>query len=83
MRDQSFRKALLIEGVESFLAGDVETGKAVLRDCINATVGFGELAKALKRSPKSLMRMLGPRAIRRRRIYLRSLRFYSAKKACI
>jgi hypothetical protein len=59
-RDPAFRKALLIEGIESFLAGDVETGKAVLRDCINATVGFGELGKAVKRSPKSLMRMLGP-----------------------
>ena len=59
-RDPGFRKALLIEGVEAFLSGDVETGKAVLRDCINATVGFGELAKAMKRSPKSLMRMLGP-----------------------
>ena len=59
-RDSGFRKALLIEGVEAFLSGDVDTGKAVLRDCINATVGFGELAKTLKRSPKSLMRMLGP-----------------------
>jgi hypothetical protein len=59
-RDASFRKALLIEAIESFLSGDVGTGKAVLRDCINATVGFGELGKALKRSPKSLMRMLGP-----------------------
>jgi hypothetical protein len=59
-RDSAFRKTLLIEGIESFLSGDVETGKAVLRDCINATVGFGELGKSLKRSPKSLMRMLGP-----------------------
>ena len=59
-RDPGFRKALLIEGVEAFLAGDVETGKAVLRDCINATIGFGELARAMRRSPKSLMRMLGP-----------------------
>ena len=59
-RDPGFRKALLIEGIEAFLSGDIETGKAVLRDCINATVGFGELARALDRSPKSLMRMLGP-----------------------
>lgn len=58
-RDPAFRRALLIEGIESFLAGDIETGKAVLRDCVNATVGFHELAKALNRSPKSLMRMLG------------------------
>ena len=59
-RDPAFRRELLREGVESFLAGDVETGKTVLRDYINATVGFGELAEATHRSPKSLMRMLGP-----------------------
>ena len=38
----------------------METGKTVLRDYINATVGFDELAKVTKKSPKSLMRMLGP-----------------------
>ena len=59
-RDAAFRKALLREGVESFLAGDVETGKTVLRDYINATIGFEELGAILHRSPKSLMRMLGP-----------------------
>jgi DNA-binding phage protein len=58
--DAAFRKALLREGVDSFLAGDVETGKMVLRDYINATVGFAELAEITRRSPKSLMRMLGP-----------------------
>ena len=43
-RDPAFRRALLIEGIESFLSGDVETGKAVLRNYINATVGFNKLA---------------------------------------
>jgi len=59
-QDPAFRKALLVEAIEAFLAGDVETGKSVLRDCINATVGFNALAAALNRSPKSVMRMLGP-----------------------
>jgi DNA-binding phage protein len=59
-RDASFRKELLRESVESFLAGDVETGKTILRDYINATVGFEKLAKITHHSPKSLMRMLGP-----------------------
>jgi hypothetical protein len=59
-RDQTFRRELLREGIESMLAGDVETGKTILRDYINATVGFNELASAVHRSPKSLMRMLGP-----------------------
>ena len=59
-RDAAFRRALLREAIESFLDGDVGTGKAVLRDFVNATVGFAELGRALDRSPKSLMRMLGP-----------------------
>jgi DNA-binding phage protein len=59
-RDPAFRKELLIEGIESFLSGDVDTGKAVLRDYVNATIGFGELAEAVHRSPKSIMRMLSP-----------------------
>ena len=59
-RDPAFRKELLIEGIESFLSGDVDVGKAVLRDYINATVGFSELAEVVHRSPKSIMRMLGP-----------------------
>lgn len=46
--------------VESFVGGDIETGKAILRDYINATLGFTELAKATQHSAKSLMRMLGP-----------------------
>jgi hypothetical protein len=59
-RDPDFRKELLREGVETFLSGDAETGKAILRDYINATVGFGTLGKAIDIDPKSLMRMLGP-----------------------
>ena len=59
LRDPAFRRELLKEGIETFLAGDVETGKALVRDYINATVGFEELGKATGRSPKSLMRMLG------------------------
>lgn len=59
-RDPGFREALLGEGIESFLSGDVETGKIILRDFINATVGFPKLSEIIHRSPKSLMRMLGP-----------------------
>jgi DNA-binding phage protein len=59
-RDPAFRRELLREAVESFLSGDVETGKTVLRNYIHATVGFSELAEDTQHSPKSLMRMLGP-----------------------
>ena len=59
-RDPKFRKELLREGIESMLAGDIATAKIILRDYINATVGFAELAEATHIPPKSLMRMLGP-----------------------
>ena len=57
-RDPAFREALLKEGVQCLLSGDVETGKAVLRNYINATIGFEELGGLTHKSPKSLMRML-------------------------
>src|ERR1700735_299470 len=59
-RDPKFRKELLREGIECMLAGDIATAKAILRDYINATVGFAELAEATHIPSKSLMRMLGP-----------------------
>ena len=59
-RDPAFREALLEEGVGCLLAGDVDAGKIVLRDYINATIGFEELGAATDKSPKSLMRMFGP-----------------------
>ena len=59
-RVPAFREALLTEGLEALLSGDLETGKAVIRDYINATVGFDDLAKATGTPSKSLMRMFGP-----------------------
>ena len=43
------------------LAGDVDTGKAILRDYIKATVGFEKLGEATGTPAKSLIRMFGPR----------------------
>jgi len=60
-RDASFREALLTEAVELLLSGEIETGKAILRDYINATVGFERLARETGTPSKSLMRMLGPK----------------------
>ena len=57
-RDRAFRIAYLNEAIGCLHNGDLITGKAMLRDFINGTVGFGELGKAVQTSPKSLMRML-------------------------
>ena len=58
--DPAFREGLLREGVECLLSGDIDTGKVILRDYINATVGFEKLASLTNKPPKSLMRMFGP-----------------------
>ena len=58
--DPRFRKELLRESTECLLAGDIATAKTILRDYINATIGFPNLADATHIPSKSLMRMLGP-----------------------
>ena len=60
-RDRAFAGALLREGINTMFAGDVDTGKAILRDYIIATVGFEKLGAATGTPAKSLIRMLGPR----------------------
>jgi hypothetical protein len=60
-RDPEFREGLLTEAAECFLAGDIDTGKILLRDYINATIGFQELSRLTNKKDTSLMRMLGPR----------------------
>lgn len=59
--DSAFAAALLREGIDTMLTGDVDTGKAILRDYIKATVGFEKLGEATATPPKSLIRMFGPR----------------------
>jgi hypothetical protein len=56
-KSPGFRRALLKEAVSCMIAGDLETGKSLLRKYINATVGFVKLGEKLDRSPKVLMRM--------------------------
>jgi hypothetical protein len=60
-RDPRFREALFTEALNAYLAGDTAAGKAILRDLVNATVGFEELASAINKPSKSLHRMLAPR----------------------
>ena len=57
--DLAFRQALFREAVQTMLDGDVATAKSVLRDYINATIGFERLAIATQTPAKSLMRMFG------------------------
>lgn len=59
-RDPAFRRALFQEAVQTLLQGDIDAGRAAIRDYINATLGFEKLSVALGRPQKSLMRMFGP-----------------------
>jgi len=59
-RDAAFRKGLLSEAIESLLSGEVSLGKELLRDYINATVGFPKLAAHTKIHVKTLHQMFGP-----------------------
>lgn len=43
-RDPAFREKLLREGVELLLSGDMEAGKAMLRDYIDAPSASGNSA---------------------------------------
>jgi len=60
-RDARFRQELFTEAINAYLAGDTTAGKAILRDLVNATVGFESLAAAVNKPSKSLHRMLAPR----------------------
>ena len=59
--DGEFRRALFAEALDLLIAGEFETGKILLRDYVNATIGFAELGALTNKSPKSLMRMLSPK----------------------
>jgi DNA-binding phage protein len=60
-RDPRFRESMLAEALNATFAGDVGAGKRILRDLVNATIGFEGLAAATGRPSKSLHRMLAPR----------------------
>jgi DNA-binding phage protein len=60
-KDAAFRNGLLEEALNEFLAGNVEVGKELMRDYINAIIAFPVLAHKLNKSDKSLQRMLGPK----------------------
>lgn len=57
-RDPAFAQSLLDEALTLFLDGEPDTAKLILRDLVNATVGFETLSKKVHKSSKSLHRML-------------------------
>ena len=57
-RDPAFAKAMLDEAATTFLNGEPHVARLILRDLVNASVGFEDLASETKRLSKSLHGML-------------------------
>jgi DNA-binding phage protein len=60
-REPAFRRGMLSEALESLLSGEVALAKEILRDYINATVGFPKLAAGTKIHVKTIHQMFGPK----------------------
>jgi DNA-binding phage protein len=60
-RDPEFTAAMLDEAITLFLNGEPQVARLVLRDLVNATVGFEELSLEVEKPSKSLHRMLSAR----------------------
>ena len=56
--DSKFAGALLDEALSLFLNGESDVARLVLRDLVNATIGFESLASEIEKPSKSLHRML-------------------------
>ena len=57
-RDPAFAQALLDEAATLFLNGEPETARLILRDLVNATIGFEQLGALTEKPSKSVHRML-------------------------
>ncbi|QDQ28669.1 transcriptional regulator [Chitinimonas arctica] len=60
-RDPAFAKAMLDEAATAFLNGEPDVARLILRDLVNATGGFEQLAELTHKPSKSLHRMLSPK----------------------
>jgi len=60
-RDPRFAQTLLDEATSLLLKGEPEAARLVLRDLVNATIGFEALADQTHKPTKSLHRMLSAR----------------------
>ena len=57
-KDPDFAVALFNEALTLFLNGEPESARLILRDLINATVGFEHIARVTHKPNKSIQRML-------------------------
>ena len=60
-QDPNFRQEMIVEATNAFLEGDIDTGKRLLLDYLNATESLPSIAEELKQNEKSIRRMIGPK----------------------
>ena len=56
--EPAYARALLQQAVSLLLQGEPHTAKLLLRDLVNASIGFEQLARDMDKPAKSLHRML-------------------------
>lgn len=59
-KDPEYRKGLLLEALESYLEGDITAGNSLLKNYLNGTQAFAEVARDLQMQEAGLRRMLSP-----------------------
>lgn len=60
-KDPEYRKGLLLEALVSYLEGDVVVGNSMLRDYLNGTQAFQEVARDMQMQEAGLRRMVSPK----------------------
>lgn len=59
-KSPEYRKGLLLEALRAYLEGDVVGGNSMLRDYLNGTQAFAEIAQNLQMQEAGLRRMVSP-----------------------
>lgn len=60
-QNPEYRLGLLHEALASYLEGDTVVGNALLRDYLNGTQAFGEIAQEIEMHEAGLRRMFSPK----------------------
>jgi DNA-binding phage protein len=59
LKNSKFRKGLLVSSVNELLLGELGSAKILMKDYINATIGFISLAEKMGKNNKTLHKMFG------------------------
>ena len=85
--DKKFAEALLREGIDAMLGGDLDTGKAIMRDYIKATRRLREARRGDRRAAqepdphvRSARQSAGQKSVQRHRLSAKTRRYAFARR---